>query len=218
MNDQDLFEKVKEQEKADKTFTLKISPIMIHLSILLLLGLVIYFVFISGNDFESKEELNLVLIGDIDNFSKEYSGDIFLYSSYYNLKTQNGEFDGENTKFSLQNFSGKIFTNENESIIFEGTSPLVHFGSNKLNLNNEKFILTSSKKTTFDLKLTQINLKFNEGRIKFAEELNNDFINTSIIVNNYNASITYDGTFSFKGISGSFNLKNNERNLQIIYN
>lgn len=216
MNDDELYQKVKNQDKKS-LFGSGIPPLVIHISILLLLILIIYFFFIS--DFSSDEEENnsLVLIGDVVNFSKEYSGDVEIYTAYYSLKTRNGEFDGENSDFTLNNFSGVIYV-YNESIVFDGTSPQVSFGKNKLNLKDEGFVLMSSGKTTFDVTLPFLNIEFNDGRIKFAEELNNDFKNSSISIVKYNASITYDGTFSFNGKAKSFDLINPNRDLRIQYN
>jgi hypothetical protein len=217
MNDQELYEKVKEQEKKS-LFSGGIPPLVIHISILLLLVLIIYFFFISDFSIAEDEEISsLVLIGDVVNFSKDYSGNMEIYSAYYSLKTRNGEFDGENIDMSISNFSGIIYV-VNESLVFEGTSPEVRFGKNKLNLRNEQFSLKSTGKTTFDVDLEYLNLKFNEGRIKFAEELNNDFKNSSISIKKYNTTITYDGTFSFNGGAESFDLTNPDRNLRILYN
>ncbi len=217
MNDKELFERVKEQEQRS-LFGGGISPLFLHIAILLLLILIIYFFFISDFSGEDQEEIStLVLIGDVTNFSKEHNGDLEVYSAYYNLKTQNGIFDGENRDFLIENFSGIVYV-ENESMYFRGTSPKVTFGKNELNLKNDEFTLKSTTKTTFSFFVESLNLHFNEGRIKFAEELNNDFTNSTIEITNYNTSVTYDGTFSFKGVSESFDLKNPTRKLNIQYN
>lgn len=216
MNDKELYERVKEQEKKS-LFGGGISPLFLHIAILLLLILIIYFFFITDFSNDEKPLSTLVLIGDVSNFSKEYFGQLEVYSAYYTLKTSNGIFDGENKDFSIENFSGIIYT-ENESIIFKGTSPKVTFGKNELNLRNDEFLLRSTSKTTFSINVDELNLHFIEGRIKFAEELNNDFSNSTIEIINYNTSITYDGTFSFKGVGQSFDLNNPTRELRILYN
>jgi len=75
--------------------------------------------------------------------------------------------------------------------------------------------LESKKKTNLKLFFPSLNLNFLDGRIMIDSVLNYEFENTTIKMNNFNSTISYDGIFTFVGIPENLSLNSNKDNLNI---
>jgi len=156
------------------------------------------------------------MVGQLENFNLNYSGNLNLYSGEFFLKTKQGEFNSESLDIEIIDFNGSIFF-ENRSIVLEGNSNLINFGKNNIILAGEEFRLISIKKTNLDLYFDEVKLDFDEGVIKLGSQLNHEFENTSITLNNFNSSFAYDGTFSITGICDNLILETSKPKLKIYY-
>lgn len=197
-----------------------LNPIYLHVTIIILIVLGLFFYFSEEISFDFKNEpkqTTVALIGTLDNFTYNLNlKDLSLYSAEFTLEAQDSIFNGQRADFSIVNFSGVIYLS-NDSIILEGTAQKLKYDGNQFQLKGKPFKLVSNKKTNTNLYFDNISLNFIEGRIKLDENLNYEFKNSSITLKNYNTSISYDGTFSFTGHSKEFSLIAPEQHLNLIY-
>lgn len=224
----DLYDKGKNHDKKspkkDSKGTKKVSfnPLYIHITILviILIAVILYFFSNFSFNFSNNEIENINIVGDLDKFNKSYQGDIELYSKQFILETNIGKFDEGSKYFKILGFSGIITKSDNFSIIIKGVAEKIEYGKSVLTLNGKSFKLESFKKTNINLYFKELELNFKEGRIKVGNSLNYEFENSSIILNNYNTTLNYDGMFSFSGPTDKFILKNptlSKNNIQISY-
>ncbi len=201
-----------------KKFSFSINPMYIHLVLILIILVGAFYLFMPK--IIPEEDLNdkiISIVGELNSFNKNYSGDIELYSNEFNLRTDVGSFDEGSNDFFIKNFNGSILLTENNSIVLNGTALKISFGKNSLNLGGESFILESKLKTRMSLIFPRLDLDFKEGRIMLSDTLNYEFDNSTINLNNYNCSLSYDGIFSFSGTADNFRLDSLEDQLQILY-
>ena len=210
-------------DKKKKNFLkdkLKIKPMYIHI-IVIIIVLILLGIYIFNNfDFKFKdskdgEELTTI-VGKLKQFNETYRGNLNIYSSEFMLKTPSGKFNAESKDIAIKNFSGNIL-HKNHSIILDGIADKIEFGANQLNLDGGSFVLNSTKKTTMDLYFNNLNLNYEKGRIKLNDDLNYQFANSTIMLQNYNFSFSYDGTFSFQGKTGNFKLLTSNPHITISY-
>jgi hypothetical protein len=167
--------------------------------------------------FDNKDKQDSVLlIGDLKSFDESYIGSFETYIANGLLKTRSGEFDIKSSDIQIENFVGQIYL-FNDSININGTARKITYKKNTLNLVGESFLLTSYAKTNIELYFKTLALEFDEGRIKLNEEFNYEFTNSTIILNNFNTSFNYDGTFTFMGNVSDFELQTKEPALVINY-
>jgi hypothetical protein len=198
----------------------KFNPMYIHLAviiiIIILLGIYVY----NNFDFkfkDSKKENEITtIVGKLYEFNEGYNKSLIIESSKFQLTTPNGKFNGKSEEFQISNFSGQIVL-QNKSIIFVGIADQIIFGNNELNLNGNRFILNSTEKTSTNLYFNHLSLNYETGRIKLNDNLNYEFTNSSIMLDNYNFSFNYDGTFSFQGEVNNFKLITTNPDLAISY-
>lgn len=210
----------KKGPKKDSKKKININPLYIHIGILviILLSLILFFSSSISFDF-SKDEVEIVtLVGNLEQFNKTYQGNISIYSKQSILETTNAKIDESSKDFYIDGFVGTISLADNISMVIEGVAQKIDYGKNTLNLKGSHFKLQSFKKTNVALLFENLDLKFIDGRIKVADALNYEFENSTIILNNYNTTLSYDGMFSFSGPVDGFTLKNsNSNNIQITY-
>lgn len=204
-----------------KKFKFEFKQFYLNLFIILVIVILIILFFTTNMSsyFNTKNNDNsktLVLVGDLSEFNKTINGNLSIYSSEFELKYPNSVLNDQSKDIFIENYSGQVYL-ENKSIIFDGMANKIGFGKNNLNLNYNKFKLTSKVKTTLNFKIPIMNLKFENGRIIFDEVLNYEFLNSSILLNNFNTSMTYDGTFSFSGTTDEFTLNSSKDNLVVNY-
>lgn len=195
----------------------KLNPILIHIGFLLLLLVIIGIVFFADFSFfdDEPQQPKLTLVGNQENFSIPYSGDVVVETSEFSLKTNSGKFDGNSQEFRIANYSGDISL-VGTSIIFSGDADNISFGKNEISLSGSSFSLNSSKRTKVSFYLDELDMNFNDGVVKFADRLTYDFENASVLLNGANTTMTYDGVFSFKGYVESFSV-NTTNNVKISY-
>lgn len=218
-SDEILFEKKKPKKKNGAT--MNINPLYIHIIIVIIIIIGLFYFFTSDINFGSDNNIEkgeVTLVGDIgDDFRKSYEGDLLIMSSKINFESENTKIEESNKDFFLKNFKGEFYL-ENKSIKFDGTADKVVYGKNEIKFGNDnKIKISSSEKTTIELYYDSFDLNFVEGRIKLDDALNYEFTNSSINLENYNFSLTYDGTFSFSGIAKKFSLISSLSNLNIVY-
>ena len=198
----------------------KFNPMYIHIAIIALIIILLGIYLLSNIEFEFKDSKKpqelITIIGTLQHFNETYNDTIEIYSSQFTLETKNSKFDVRSEDIEIEDFNGLISL-QNKSIIFQGTANKIEYGSNELNLNGEKFILNSTKKTKIDLQFNNLKLDFKNGRIKLDSELNYEFGNSTIILRNSNFSMNYDGTFSFTGHTDNLTLITYEPKLEITY-
>lgn len=225
----DLFDDNKKKKpKKDKTSSksekgskkIDINPLYIHIGIILVILLLLFFLFSDSINFtfktDDKKDI-IVLVGDLNSFNKNYSGDLEIYVSNSELRTVNSVLELKSTDLEIKNFQGNVYLDKNKSIILDGNADKIIYGKNILNLENSKFQLTSYDKTNAKLYFDILDLDFKEGMIKLNEKLNYEFLNSSISLKNYNMSFNYDGTFTFSGESSEFTLDTKNPNLIVTY-
>lgn len=203
-----------------KRFLKKINPFHLNiLFIIIILGGIGYYL-ISDFDFDFNFGTNetgiITLSGKFDKFSKEYSGNLTLYSGKFSIETETGKFDGEKQTITLENFSGYI-NQTNNSLTFIGTANKIKFGRNEINTNDGNLKLTSSGKTQTDLFLENIYFKKLQGNVKLDSTLNYGFESSSINLTNFQTTMTFDGSYTFVGKAETFEISSIENNLKIIY-
>lgn len=205
-------------DESSKKFS--INPIYLHVGIIVIivLGLFFYFSEDISFDFKNEEKLTTVsLIGTLENFSYNFNlVDLNLYSAEFILEAQESEFSGKSADFIISNFTGVMYL-KNDSMILEGTAQKLRYDGNVFQLKGKNFKLISTKKTNTNVYFENVTLNFVNGRIKLDESLNYEFKNSSIILKQYNSSISYDGTFSFTGHSKEFSLLAPKQHINILY-
>ena len=207
-----------DSEERSKGFSF--SPIYLHIIIIIviILGLFFYFAQDFTFNFKNEEKLSsLSLVGDIKNFNYSInSKNLVVYSADFNLEAEENTFSGQGKDFIIANFTGSIILN-NKSMIIQGTAQRLEYDKNRFQLKGKEFKLVSNKKTSTNIYFENTTFYFNTGRIKLDESLNYEFKNSSIILNNYNASMSYDGTFSFLGHAQEFSLLAPNQHIAILY-
>ena len=167
LDDEKIYGETKEAEKEKPQF---LKPISLFSGFLILILILFFFV---KSPFEKEKSFGeeIVLIGDINNFSKNFSQDLSVYSSDYFLKTRQGNFKGKKRSFNFLNFSGEVYV-ENSSLIVDGKTEKIVFGENTLSLNGEEIKLISTQKSELHLKNTSFNnLDFLKGSLKFGKDI-----------------------------------------------
>lgn len=193
-----------------------IKPFYIHLTIIILLLLALFFYFSEDFKFDFSKNEDITISGKTDNFAKNYSGNIILYSSNFNLQTSEGNFTAKSAESKLENFSGQIYL-KNGSIIFEGTASKIEYDKNTIQLNQKSFKLISSKETELNMYFQNITLNLNDGTISIVKDLDYDFKNATITLNEFNSTITYDDTFTFQGETKNLVFNSEKPQIQITY-
>jgi len=198
---------------------INVKPIHIHLVLISIVILVLLFYFVKGLDFgsDNANQETILLIGTLDEFNETFKGDIKIFSTDFTLKTKSGQFNSNSKDVTLTNFSGNILL-QNNTIYFIGIAQKAEYGQNTLNIDNQYFELASTKKTNIELFYDNLSLSFTEGRIKVNDELNFEFKNTTINLNNFNTTFSFDGIFSFTGVADNFILESTSPKLKINYN
>lgn len=207
--------KGRHRQKIQNLFA-KIKPFYIHLTIIIILIVALFFFFMSdfSFDFDEPETGLITLLGSIDNFSENYTGTLEIYSARFTIETNAGTFAGASQDMVIENFTGKIFY-INDTIQFDGVAKQIIYGSNKLNMNSDKFELISKGKTKLNLEFEKIDFVFKDGKAKLDSSLSYDFDDSEVSVTNFNTTMTYDGTFSFTGKPNSLNIYSPKQNLKI---
>ena len=194
-----------------------IYPIYIHIGFILLLLIIILLFLLSDfspfSQDESRPEISI--LGDLNNFTIPYNGNIQIETSKHTLTTTSGKFDGRAQEFKVYNYSGNIKL-INETMYFRGSGKNITFGTNQINLNGENFILKSPQRTSFTIQLEELDLFFNSGTFKFADSLSYNFEDLNISMKKLNASMNYDGQFSLQGLSDKFKART-KNNIKISY-
>ena len=195
----------------------KINPLLIHIGFLLLLLVLIMVFFLADfSMFEEEDSRPVVtLVGNQENFSLDYQGDLIVETGKYNLETNSGTFDGVSQEFRINNYNGNISL-VGEAIIFDGVAKNISFGNNFLKIQGSSFKLNSSKKTAVDFYLDSLNMKFVDGTFKFDEKLTYGFEKATIVLTGANTTMNYDGVFSFKGYVDAFKVDTAE-NITLSY-
>lgn len=207
-----------DKKKKKKDSKIKINPLYIHISILVIILFSVFLYFSSNFDFTlNKSESEMItIVGDLEKFNEKYDGDINLYSKQFSLNTENAVYNETSKDIKIKNFKGNIQT-ANQSIIIKGIASEIKYGANTINIANKEFELISFKKTNINLLLSTINLNFEEGRIKISNDLNYDFESSSIILNNFNTTLNYDGKYVFSGLADNLSLSSTKNNIIIEY-
>jgi len=216
--DKDLYDDNKKKgKKKGKFFNMK--PFWIHLGIILFFLSLIFFFFVSDITFNfgDEEKKTLTLTGKLENFNETYSGDLLISSSQFTLKTSSAFFDETGKDISIKDFKGRIFM-KNNSIIFEGKASEIVFGRNKLEIKGDSFILTSQKRTNTQLYFDVLELNFEEGTLEFSKSVNFDFNKATVTLNDFNATMNYDGKYVFSGEPSTFALEYPKDNLKLEFN
>lgn len=211
--------KKKDSKKGSKN-KIQINPIYIHIGLILLIILLLFYFFsdFSFNFSNNDEKIQIItLVGNLKQFNKTYSGDLDIYSKQFILQTTNAKYNENSKDIKIKGFNGTIALSDNMSLILKGVAEKIEYGKNNIEIKGTKFEFESFKKTSINLLFKELNLNFEDGRIKVGEDLNYEFENSSINLNNYNATLSYDGMFSFSGPLETFNLKNLNNNIQISY-
>jgi len=200
------------------TFLSKIQPFYVHLIVILLLiiGLLFFFISDISFDFDEFESGQLTLLGDLSNFSKNYVGDLNLYSAKFSIESNSGKFDGESQNLKIENFTGEIYQSNN-SMYIKGNASTINYGNNVINLKGDEFKMISKGKTQIDLNFDTVKFLFVEGKAKLDSSLSYDFDNSYIYLTNFNSTMTYDGTFSFSGTPETFNITSPKQHILILY-
>ncbi len=197
---------------------INIKPFMIHILILLVFFGLIYFFFFSNffstEEIEKKETFEI--IGHIDEFNKSYSGDIQISASIFDLETNYGNFKQGSKNFNIESFNGTLDF-RNKTLILEGTANQILHGENIINLNNVPFKLTINKRFQTSLYFSQYKQELRKGTFIFNNELEYEFNNAEISVENFNMTMVFDGKFTIFGTGDSFALDTDKNNLKIIY-
>ncbi len=196
----------------------RINPFYIHLLLVIVLIGVLLFIVFKNFDFGSSEEKNngIVLVGDLNEFNKTYSGDLKLFSSKYVLEVPSGKFDEGGREFLIEDFNGSIVW-VNNSIEVDGVASKISFGNNEINIGGDKFSLSSTRKTVLTTYFSSIDLDFDEGRVKLGSVFNYELYKSNITLTNFNSTMSYDGTFSFAGFASSMDIASEEHGLLISY-
>lgn len=195
-----------------------IPPLLIHFLIILVIVAIIFgifFAFFNGNE-EKEHSGKVTFIGDLEEFNETYQGDLQILATEFVLNTQNGIFEDKSKEIHIKKFSGNIYF-EDKSLNFEGVSESVKYGNNLIKIGNNKFNLTTSKKSNIKLFFDEINLTFNSGSVKLDNTLNFKFENSSVNVKKFNMTLSYDGTFSLSGNNELFTLSAPNEKLKITY-
>lgn len=210
----------KSRENSDHQNSSSFNPIYLHIAVIVIIILGLFFYFSSDFTFNFKNEpqrTTISLIGELSNFTYNFNSvNLNVYSSEFNLETQDGLFSDKSTDFKIDNFSGIIYL-KNNSIIIEGSAQKLEYDKNMFQLKGKNFKLTSNKKTNTNIYFKDVALNFTNGRIKIDENLNYEFKNSSIILKDFNTSMSYDGTFSFSGHASEFSFFSPNQHLNIGY-
>lgn len=196
-----------------------LKPIFIHiLLIIILLGFIAIFIQKTYDIGGPSQEVNgeVTLAGDLQNFSRDYNGNLSIYSSQFTLETSTGTFDDTSKDINIENFNGKIYLT-NTTMVLEGTGKKITYGKNTIKLTTEPFKLISPKKTSIDFEFTTLDLTFETGNLKLDKTFNYDFENSTLSFTNFNVTMTYDTTFTFFGVAQSFKINSPNDKLQIAF-
>jgi hypothetical protein len=198
-----------------------LSPMVIHIALIVILLLVILFLLFSNFSFdmggeEKKEKDSLTFLGKLSGLTENYSGDLSLSSSEFVLNTPNARFKETKKEVSIESFNGTIGF-ENESIVFKGEAEIIEFGSNTFRLEGDSFELLSKGKTTLNLFFENITLDFSDGTFLINDHLRHEFSESKATLENYNFSLSYDGTFSISGTAEHAEISSPEEQVSVTY-
>ena len=216
----DLFDdsKKKPSKKKKESAGFAIKPIYIHIGLIIIIILGLLYFFIGDIDFggDSKKVGELKIVGDIKSFNETYLGDLNLYSASFILETGSGIFEESSKDVLIENFNGRILY-DNNSIVLSGNCDSIEYGKNKLTIKSGNFTLTSKKKTRINIFMDNLTLDFIEGNLKLDDMLSHDFEDSIVDFKNFNLTMTYDGTFTFLGYTDSFVVISPDNGLKISY-
>ncbi len=196
----------------------QIRAFHIHLALILItIGLLLYFFSdISESFTSSDDEGEFLIIAKLEDFNHTYSGDLKLESKKFTIHSRNGIFDDKSGEILIKNYSGEIIL-ENKSIVFMGVGDTIEYKRNKISLDSSEFTLTSSRKTIMSLFFHNLTLNISSGTARLDDFLNYKLSNSEIALQNYNATIVHDGSFTFSGQTDNFVITSPQSNLRISY-
>ena len=192
-------------------------PFIIHIVLVIIVLVIIgYFIitFFDNSDKAKNNELNI--LGGIESFEYNYSGDLVLKANKFEIDSSAGKFNDVNQEILIKDFNG-FLSLKNKTIIVEGVSTGIEYGGNKINLKGEPFKLKSENKVEFKMFFSELNLNMSDAGIRFSKSLDYDFDSAYIEVLNFNSTIVYDGTFSISGYPTEFNLLSLDDGIFISY-
>ena len=197
---------------------LNYKAIAVHIGILLIFLLVLYIFFGDFKPFgtNSEEEKTVVLVGELNNLSLYYKGNLSISSNDFSLKSSQYSINDGSHDIHITNFDGYIFY-ENESIVLRGNGSNIEYDKNAFSLDSSGLELVSEGKTSLDLHYDDLSLFFDEGIIKLDKVLTYEFENFEVNLHNYTFTMSYDRKFSFSGTVQSFELVSFDNGLKIMY-
>jgi len=216
--------KSSKKSKTNKVAKLKgifnVNPMYIHIALILIIICLLFLYFVKdlqiGVDDIKKQEM-ITLIGDLEEFNQNYSGNLKIETNNFKLETPSGEFDGLEVVMNIENFSGLLYLDSNNTIRLDGIAKRIQYGKNKINLDGSNFKFSSNKKITMDLYFNNISLDFNTGKVKVGEGFNYDFEKSNIKLSDFNNTFSYDGTFLFTGYANKLVLESQNPKFIINY-
>lgn len=188
-----------------------LSPFLINLLIIIILFIFIFNFWLKDicfNNTKNAGEGYITIEGELNNFSRNYQGDLFIKNPKFKLEMNNLQFSGESEIININNFSGKIYL-MNNTMVFEGNAKNVSYDSNIFSLENENFKLYTISYSKFGMFFDELILKMEKGKINYGKGLSYNFEDTTIELKNFNASMSYDKSFNFRGKPDFFNIISN---------
>ncbi len=196
------------------------TPFLIHLLLIIIIIVLLFFYMSEKNMSKEKDNpLNevIMIIGDIKSFNESYMGNISIKQNDFLLETKDSIFEVKGLDFKVLDFNGSIFIDDKKQLVLHGSAGHLEYGRNSIKMNGENFTYTALSKISMNLDFEEIFLQIIKGRVKLGEELNHDFSDSSIRLNNFNSTLTYDGTFLFMGNAQAFNYSSKSPQITILY-
>ena len=178
-----------------------LNLVLVVLAILIALILIFD---VNLNPFEKEQEI-ISITGSTNNFVNNYTGDITIESSEFDLSIGDSNYNIVDTEINIQNFSGKI-EKIASSFYFTGTANFVEYKGNKLDSKDKKIRLKPSKVFSTELLFEELNINLDDGDVNIVDKLDFSFNDASFIVKNFKVDFNFDKEFSLVGVCDELNL------------
>ena len=187
--------------------------IVLHLTLIIGAFLLIYIIFVSPLIFE--DSTNFSLTGELDNFSTQLNQSIILNVQNYNLKLEERtELSGEKETFTLSNFTGELFL-ENQSLKLIGHSSKIETSNSIINAQDQQITL-KFERGGVNLVLENLSMQISKNLdISYSPDLvYSTNKKTNITISNFNGTLSHDSLIGLYGKVDSFTIKNNISNIE----
>ena len=189
-----------------------LNLILVILAIIIALILVFD---ININPFSKEQEI-ISITGSTNNFVNNYTGDILIDSSEFDLSIGDSNYNIIDKKINIENFTGKI-EKIASSFYFTGTANFVEYTGNKLDSKDKKIRLKPAKDFFTSLEFNELNISLNEGNINIVDKFDFDFETSSFNIKGFKVDLSFDKEFLLTGTCDELNLISQKPNLEIMY-